>query len=148
MQRARCLLAVAAGAGFASGARASGRKSGYGVGKLVERFNAVGLEALHHKAGAGRHATYSEEQRQQVIAECKRVPDRELDGTGTWSLTLLQRAVRKKPGLNRISRDTISGMLHDAGMTWQRNRTWCETGTSLRKGQRVVSDPDAEAKKN
>lgn len=44
--RARSLLAVADRAGFASGARAGGRASGYGVGKLVERFNRNGLRAL------------------------------------------------------------------------------------------------------
>lgn len=44
--RARSLLAVADGAGFAAGARAGGRKSGYGVGKLVARFNQDGLNAL------------------------------------------------------------------------------------------------------
>jgi len=40
--------------------------------------------------------------------------------------------------------------LHAAGLTWQRDRTWCETGVSVRKGKhgkRVVVDPDAEPKK-
>ena len=72
--------------------------------------------------------------------------DRERDGTGTWSLTTLQRAVRRRPGLERISRDTISTVLHDAGLTWQRDRTWCDTGVSIRQvkqGTRVVIDVDA-----
>mgnify|MGYP003556392542 FL=1 len=150
VSRARSLLAVANGDGFAAGARAGGRNSGYGVGKLVARFNRDGLNALHTRPRDKHHVTYTTEQRGSVLEEFRRTPDRELDGTGTWSLTTLQRAVRRQAGLEKISRDTISGILHEAGLTWQLNRTWCETGISIRKsshGERVVVDPDAEAKK-
>ena len=149
--RAKSLLAVGGGASFAAGARAVGRKSGYGVGKLVARFNREGLQALQTKPGTGRPATYSAAQRTQVLVEYRRTPEREADGTGTWSLTTLQRAVHKQPGLERISRDTLSGILHAAGLTWQRDRTWCDTGVTIRKGkhgQRAVVDVDAEAKKS
>jgi transposase len=153
--RARSLLAVAAGAGFAAGARAGGRKSGYGVGKVVARFNRDGLNALQTRPSHGHRVTYNTEQRAFVLEEFRRPPDRDTDGTGTWSLTTLQRAVRKRPGLGRISRDTISGMLHAAGLTWQRDRTWCETGVSVRTSthgkqvvKKVVTDPDTEAKKS
>ena len=151
--RARSLLAVADGAGFAAGARAGGRKSGYGVGKLVERFNqaGVGLNALQTQPSHGHRVTYTAEQRALALAEFRRVPDRGVDGTGTWSLTTLQRAVRKQPGMQKISRDTISEILHDAGLTWQRDRTWCDTGVSMRTGKhgkQVVVDPDMEAKKS
>jgi transposase len=148
--RAKSLLAVAGGADFAAGARAGGRKSGYGVGKLVRRFNRDGVQALQTRPGSGRRATYTPELRAQIVAEFRRTPDRERDGTGTWSLTTLQRALRRQPGLERVSRDTISGVLHAAGLTWQRTRTWCDTGVAIRKGKhgkRVVVDPDAEAKK-
>jgi transposase len=148
--RAKSLLAVASGADFAAGARAGARKSGYGVSKLVRRFNRDGLSALQTHPGAGRRAVYPPELRAQIVAEFRRAPDREQDGTGTWSLTTLQRALRRQPGLEHVSRDTISGVLHAAGLSWQRTRTWCETGVSLRKGKHgthVVVDPDAEAKK-
>ena len=149
--RARSLLAVADTANFAAGARAGGRKSGYGVAKLVARFNIEGLKALQTKPSHGHRLRYSVDQRAQVIAEFQRAPDREGDGTGTWSLTTLQRALRKKPGMEKISRDTICEILHGTGLTWQRDRTWCATGTSVRKGKdggkRIVVDPDAEAKK-
>ena len=150
VSRARSLLAVAQTRNFEVGARASGRKSGYGVAKLVARFNAAGLSALQTKPRHSYRVTYTADLRAKVLAEYQRTPDREQDGTGTWSLTTLQRAVRKHPGLERISRDTISGILHGAGLTWQRDRTWCATGMSVRKGaygKRIVVDPDAEAKK-
>jgi transposase len=99
--------------------------------------------------------TYSAEQRERVLAIFRQGPDRQMDGTGTWSLTTLQRAVRKQSGMSQISRDTLSGILHAAGLTWQRDRTWCETGVSVRTskhGQQVVKkvvvDPDMEAKKS
>ena len=65
-------------------------------------------------------------------------------------MTTLQGAVRQRPGLEKVSRDTLSEVLHAAELTWQRDRTGCETGVSIRKGkhgQRIVVDPDAEAKK-
>ena len=148
--RAKSLLAVAAGANFEVGARAAGRNSGYGVAKLVQRFNRDGLQALQTKPGAGRPAAYTPEQRSVILAEFRRKPDREQDGTGTWSLTTLQRALRRQPGLEQVSRDTIRSVLQTAGVTWQRDRSWCETGVSVRKGkhgQRIVVDPDTEAKK-
>ena len=149
--RAKIILAVAGGANFAAGARCGDRKSGYGVAKLVGRFNRAGVKALQTKPGAGHPVKYTLEQREQVLAEYRRVPDPEVDGTGTWSLTTLQRAVRKRPELGQISRYTISKILHDAGHTWQRDRTWCDTGISIRKGKhgkRVVEDVDAESKKS
>lgn len=129
--RAKSLLAVAETKNFAAGARASGRKSDYGVGRLVARFNRDGLKVLATKCRTVHRTTYSAEQQAQVVKEYRRTPDRELDGTGTWSLTTLQhplrgvfRTVRKQVGLEKISRDTISGILHAAGLTWQRDRTW------------------------
>jgi hypothetical protein len=80
----------------------------------------------------------------------RRIPDRELDGTSTWSLTTLQRALRQHPEFEQISTFTILAVLHEAGLSWQRNRTWCETGTAVRKrkhGSVVVTDPDCDAKK-
>ena len=111
----------------------------------------AGLNAVRTKPSTGRGVTYNSDLRAQVLAEYRRAPDRDLDGTGTWSLTTLQRAVRRRKGLEQISRDTISKILRDAGLTWQRDRTWCDTGISIRKGkhgQRVVVDVDAEAKKS
>jgi hypothetical protein len=41
-------------------------------------------------------------------------------------------------------------VLKEAGWSWQKNRSWCETGKVARKrkaGVVTVIDPDAEAKK-
>jgi hypothetical protein len=91
------------------------------------------------------------EERQRILAEFERQPDREQDGTATWSLTTLQRILRAAPdGLPKVSTYTILQVLHDTGWTWQKDRTWSKTGTVIRKrksGTVEVTDPDAEGKK-
>src|SRR3954452_12739552 len=73
------------------------------------------------------------------------------DGTATWSLSLLQKALRKAPdGLPKVSPFTIWRTLHEAGLSWQKSRTWCETGVVMRKrkpGVVRVRDPDAAVKR-
>lgn len=149
--RAKELLAVADGASYAAAAKAAGRRSNDAVSQLVSRFNQEGLAALEPRHGGGPAIIYGIEERKRILAEFERTPDREQDGTATWSLTTLQRALREAPdGLPDVSTYTIWCVLHDAGWTWQQDRTWCKTGTVLRKrkeGVVEVTDPEAEGKK-
>jgi transposase len=102
--RARALLAVSAGATFTEAARAAGRKSGDGVAKLVGRFNRLGLAAVADRRRSGRPPTYDARQRERILAEARRSPVPAQDGTATWSLSTLQRALRRAPdGLPRVS---------------------------------------------
>ncbi len=69
----------------------------------------------------------------RILQEARRMPDRKQDATGTWSLTLLQRALREASnGLPKVSTFTILSTLHEAGYSWQQNRTWCHTGRTLK----------------
>ena len=149
--RAKALLAVAEGATFTDAARAAGRRAGDAVAKLVARFNAEGLAALDPRHGGGPPVQYGPAEADRILREARRTPDRALDGTATWSLTTLQRALRRAPdGLPRVSTFTIRRVLHDAGFTWQRDRTWCETGVVQRRRQAgvvEVLDPDALTKR-
>jgi hypothetical protein len=94
---------------------------------------------------------YGEAQQRRILAEAERIPDRVRDGTATWSLSTLQRALRQAPdGLAEVSTYTIWRALHAAGRSWQRSRTWCDTGVVTRKrkaGMVTVTDPDATAKR-
>lgn len=150
--RAKALLAVAEGCSFSEAARRAGRRSGDAVGQLVARFNLFGVPALETRHGGGKQPTYTEQARQRILQEVERTPDREDDGTATWSLSLLRDALRKAPdGLPQVSTFTIWVVLHEAGYTWQRDRSWCQRGSVLRKrksGTVRVSDPDSEAKKS
>jgi transposase len=151
VSRAKALLAVAEGARFTEAARAAGRRSGDGVAKLVARFNAAGLAALSTRPGGRPPLQYGPEEAARILREVRRPPDRATDGTATWSLTTLQRALRAAPdGLPAVSTFTILQVLHDAGLTWQRDRTWCETGVVKRTrkaGVVEVVDPATAAKR-
>lgn len=150
--RAKEILAVAAGNNYMEAARAAGIKSGDTVSRLVERFNQEGMQAIQPKHGGGPAIKYSSVERECVIAEARRQPDPEKDGTKTWSLTTLQKSLQKAPGgLPKISTERIWVILQEAGFRWQKSRSWCETGQVARKRKRgieTVIDPDATPKKN
>jgi transposase len=150
--RAKILLAVASGDDYQDAARSVGRRSGDAVSHLVARFNAEGLDAPTPRHGGGRRPTYGPQARSRIAAEAARAPTPEADGTATWSLSTLQRALRKAPdGLPKISTYTIRLALRESGARYQRTRTWCPTGKALRRrkaGPVVVADPDSDAKKS
>ena len=149
--RAKALLAVAAGESYSAAAHAAGRRSGDAVAHLVTRFNQHGVTAIIPGHGGGPPPTYTVVERNRILAEARRTPDREADGTATWSLMALRQALRTAPdGLPNVSTGTIRAVLIDAGWSWQRSRSWCQTGTAQRKRKRgivTVIDPDGEAKK-
>lgn len=150
--RAKILLNVADGMTRTQAAQSVGRKSNDAVTNLVKRFNQVGLDALvSQHGGGGFQVQYGPEEKARILREFQRQPDPEQDGTTRWSLTTLQRALRKAAdGLPEVSTYTILNTLHEAGYSWQRDRTWSETGQVVRKrksGKVIVTDPDTEAKK-
>jgi len=149
--RAKALLAVADGESYTAAARAAGRRSDDAVSQLVSRFNREGLAAIEPGHGGGPPVVYGVEERKRILSELKRQPEREQDGTATWSLSTLQQALREAPdGLPKVSTYTIWCVMHDAGWTCQQDRTWSQTGTVVRKRKGVaveVTDPEAEAKK-
>ena len=150
--RATAVLAVAGGQSDTAAARAAGRRSGDAVAQLVARFNQEGLAAIVPRHGGGAVPRYQEPERARILAEVRRPPDREADGTATWSLSTLQRALRQAPdGLPGVSTYTIWCVLRGSGRHWQQSRSWCETGVVVRQrksGPVVVTDPDAAPKKS
>ena len=150
--RAKILLAVARGDDYQDAARSVGRRSGDAVAHLVARFNAEGTAALTPRHGGGRRPTYGPEARARIAAEAGRAPTPEADGTATWSLSTLRRTLREAPdGLPKVSTYTVRRVLHEAGSSYQRTRSWCPTGKALRRrkaGPAVVTDPDSDAKKS
>ena len=149
--RAKALLAVADGARFTDAAGVAGRRSGDTVAQLVGRFTTEGLAALAPRHGGGAPVLYDATTRERILREFRRAPDREQDGTATWSLSTLQGALRRAPdGLPTVSTWTILRTLWEAGYTWQQSRTWCHTGTVLRKrkdGVVMVTDPETAEKR-
>ncbi len=149
VRRASALLAVAHGQPFAPAAHQAGLHSGSTVALLVQRFNQRGLGALTIASGRGRKPTYDTEARAKIVALAQQEPERRKDGTATWSLSLLQKRLRKE-GLERIGTNTIKRVLEDAGSSYQKTRSWCPTGTALRvrkSGVVTVTDPETEQKR-
>jgi transposase len=150
VRRAAALLAVARGEAFIiHAARQAGLRSGTTVADLVARFNRQGLATIHIAPGRGRKPTYTPEARARIVATAQRQPSRRTDGTATWSLTTLQRSLRRA-GLPHVGTSPIRRVLDDAGSSYQRTRTWCPTGTAQRKrkaGVVTVVDPDTEQKR-
>jgi transposase len=148
VRRAQAILAVHAGQAYSHAAHAAGYQSGDSVSLLVERFNQQGLAALHIAGGRGRKAQYTAQQRERILQELQRTPDRQADGTATWSLKTLERALRHE-ALPQVSASTIRAVLHAAGYRFGKTRTWCPTGTAVRRrhGETVmVHDPKAGEK--
>lgn len=149
VRRAQAVLAVAQGAPFVQAARQAGFASGTAVAELVARFNEQGLRALTIAPGRGRRPAYDPAARTRIVATAQRAPDRRTDGTGTWSLSTLERTLRRD-SLPRVGATTIRRVLHAAGSSYQRTRTWCPTGTAQRvrkAGVVRVVDPQTEQKR-
>jgi transposase len=150
--RARALLAVADGQSYTMAADLVGRATGDTVARWVAAFNRDGLIAVKPRHGGGHPVRYGEAEQRRILAEVARVPERARDGTATWSLTMLRDALRRaEDGLPGISTYTIGRALHAAGYSWQKGRSWCETGVVVRRrkheGLVTVADPDAAAKR-
>lgn len=150
--RAKSLLAVHAGSDYRTAAAAAGRRSGDAVSALVSRFNREGVAAVCPRHGGGRAPAYTPEDRERILREARREPTPAADGTSAWSLQTLRDALRSAPdGLPRVSTYTLWRVLREAGVSKQRDRTWCPTGTALRQrkaGVVTVTDPDATPQKS
>ena len=149
VRRAAALLAVARTGVFIQAAREAGLQSGTTVADLVARFNRHGLAAVHIAHGRGRRPTYTAAARAQMVATAQRSPNRRTDSTATWSLSTLQRTLRRQ-SFPTLGTSTIRRVLQDAGSSYQRTRTWCPTGTAQRKrkaGVVTVIDPQTEVKR-
>src|SRR5262245_53429950 len=100
-------------AGTVESAEAAGARGPGPATYLARRVNRVGLDALGIAGGDGRRPTYSAAGRARIVATAQPPPDRKADGTATWSLSTLERTVRRE-GLPRVGATTIRRVLHDA----------------------------------
>ncbi len=149
VRRATALLAMAEGQTFTEAAERAGFRSHTAVAGLVSRFNRRGLAVLTTAAGRGRKPTYDPAARARIVAMAQRPPDRRRDGTATWSLSTLERSLRRE-AFPDLGATTIRRVLEVAGSSYQKTRTWCPTGTAQRvrkTGVVQVVDPQTEQKR-
>jgi transposase len=144
--RAKALLAVSQGHTYQNAAFLSGRRSDQAVSKLVLRFNQRGLDALDSLHGGGFKTIYGPKEKQQIL---DLVFQKQEAGSPHWSISLIQDRL-EETSFGRIGRQTIWRILQDEGYSFQKSRTWVNTGKVMRKrnGKMVeVEDPDKNAKK-
>src|SRR5215212_7062515 len=94
VERARALLAIADGASYTA-AHQVGRRHNEPISAWVSRFNREGLAAVRPGHGGGARIRYGADAQQRILTQWARTPQREQDGTATWSLSLLQKALRQ-----------------------------------------------------
>ena len=80
VMRAKLLLAVADGLNYTEAARCVRRRSNDAVWKLVSHFNQVGLDALIPSHGGGFTVQYGEIEKERILREFHRKPQRDTDG--------------------------------------------------------------------
>ena len=102
--------------------------------------------------GGGPRIRYGADAQQRILAEWARTPERE---TGRHGHLVVEPAAESlAPGSGRPAAgehgSRSARTLHEAGLSWQKSRTWCETGVALRNrkhGVVRVSDPGCAGQK-
>ena len=122
VERASILLALADGEKPAHIARRLGvtRITVYG---RLRRFNRVGLRALHDEPRSGRPATYTADQKAEVIAAALTKPDALGLPFGCWTLDRLAAYLDEHKGIP-IKRSLIDELLQAEGLRWRTQETW------------------------
>jgi transposase len=126
VERARMILAVLAGRPVRAIATELGsdRRT---VLHWLKRFDAGGLAALEDARRLGRPATYSPEERAEVVAAALRRPDRELGlPFACWSLDRLTAYLNEAKQIH-IKRSRVGEILQQEGLRWRKQETWFGT---------------------
>jgi transposase len=114
----RCLQGQPIGA-IAADLKLDGRT----VHHWLSRFEAGGLAALEDAPRLGRPATYSPEERAEVVAAALRRP-RELNlPFGCWSLDRLTAYLHEHKQL-AIKRSRVGELLLEEGLRWRKQESW------------------------
>jgi transposase len=135
VQRAQLVLASAAGHKPGQIAEQVGLSVGR-VREWIARFNAHGLLGLFDLPRSGRAREYSADAALQVVAIATTPPAELGMPVNTWSLSHLQRYAEEETEVGRLCRETIRGILHAHGISWQEAQRWQES-----------SDPDFASKR-
>jgi transposase len=104
--------------------------------KWVQRFQATGLVGLQTRSRRGRPRIYQKKLEAIIIKIATSRPQDLGLGFTTWSLYKLEDFLRKRQGLESISRETIRRILGHHGLRFLTGQTWCKS-----------NDPDFEVKK-
>ena len=89
----------------------------------MRRFDVGGLEALEDAPRSGRPATYSPEERAEVVAAALHRPQELHLPFGCWSLTRLTAYLHEHKHI-AIKRSRVGEILLEEGLRWRKEETW------------------------
>lgn len=104
------------------------------VRKVIHDFNERGLDSLDPEYRGGPPRRITDDQRQQIVAVAGARPDNQGAPLTRWSLPRLADHLAEQAIVD-ISAGHLGRLLADAGLSFQRTRTW-----------KASPDPDFEAK--
>lgn len=126
VQRARIVLRSSAGMKPAAIAEAVGLSVGR-VREWVNRFNRDGLLGLFDQPRSGRPREYDAGQALQVVEVATTAPVELGVPVNTWSLSHLQHYLANETTVGGLCRETIRGILHEHGISYQVAQRWQES---------------------
>ena len=135
-QRAQIVLASAARMSAAQIARAVTSDESQ-VRRVIHDFNANGMDSLRPSSGGGRPRRIDDATRSRIVAIGLARPQDLGDAGMRWSLRRLRSYLLRHRVVSAISVEHLRRILREAGVTYQRTRTW-----------KFSPDPDYEEKKN
>lgn len=94
------------------------------VRRIIHAFTKDGINGIRPKYRGGHPPTFTEEQRKAVVELAESRPKDLGYPLSQWSLSQLQLVLIKQKKVSYISRPTIRTILRDAGLSYQRTKTW------------------------
>ena len=102
----------------------------------VKRFLSSGVAGLLDRPKAGRPRAYGAGLTTEILKVATARPKELGLDFASWSLPKLEEYLRKRAGLEEVTRSTIRRRLREGGLRFRTGQTWCES-----------KDPDFESKK-
>jgi transposase len=97
------------------------------VRRILHSFDKEGIDGIRPNYQGGRPFTFSERQRRAVVELAESRPKDLGYPLTQWSLSQIQLVLIKEKKLSYISRPTIRTILKEAGLSYQRTKTWKES---------------------
>jgi len=94
------------------------------VRRIIHAFNKKGVDGIRPQYRGGRPPIFTEQQRRVLVELAENRPKDLGYPLSCWSLSQLQLVLIKKKKIPYISRPTIRTILREAGLTYQRTKTW------------------------
>lgn len=94
------------------------------VRRIIHSFNKGSIEGIRPRYRGGHPPTFTPEQRSAIVELAESHPKDLGYPLSQWSLSQIQLVLIKEKKVSYISRPTIRTILREAGLSYQRTKTW------------------------